>query len=74
MVCLAEKRMNLETLLTLTPGSLITFNKSCEDLLEMYVNNHLYCLGEAIKIDEKFGLKINEVDVTEKKKSSLLGM
>ena len=74
MVCLAEKRMEMETLLTLTPGALITFNKSCEDLLEMYVNNNLYCRGEAIKIDEKFGLKINEVDVTEEQKESLLGM
>jgi flagellar motor switch protein FliN/FliY len=74
MVCLAEKRMEMETLLTLTPGSLITFTKSCEDLLELYVNNHLYCRGEAIKIDEKFGLKINEVDVTEEQKNSILGM
>ncbi len=40
----------------------------------MYVNNNLYCRGEAIKIDEKFGLKINEVDVTEEQKDSILGM
>jgi flagellar motor switch protein FliN/FliY len=60
-VRLAEKKVEMTALLGLTPGTLITFNKSCEDLLDLYVNNQLYCRGEAVKIGEKFGLKINEV-------------
>lgn len=60
-VRLAEKKVEMTALLGLTPGSLITFNKSCEDLLDLYVNNQLYCRGEAVKVGEKFGLKINEV-------------
>lgn len=57
-VRLAEKRISLGQLLAITPGALITFDKSCEDLLDMYVNNHRLCQGEAVKTGENFGLKI----------------
>lgn len=60
-VRLAEKKIEVGQLLSLTHGALITFNKPCEDLLDLYVNNRLFCRGEAVKIGEKFGLKINEV-------------
>ena len=59
-VRLAEKKIELGTLLSLTPGALIAFDKSCEDLLDLFVNDRLYCRGEAVKIGEKFGLKINK--------------
>ena len=60
-VRLAEKRIEMGQLLSITPGALITFNKPCEDLLDLYVNNRPYCRGEAVKIGEKFGLKVNEL-------------
>lgn len=62
-VRLAEKRVELGTLMGMSPGTLIMFDKSCEDLLGLYVNNQLYALGEAVKIGEKFGLKVGEVGV-----------
>lgn len=64
-VRLAEKKIPMSQLLGITPGMLITFNKSCEDLLDLYVNNSRYCRGEAVKIGENFGLKINQVGVKE---------
>lgn len=60
-VHLAERKMELSQLLTMAPGTLLTFDKSCEDLLDLYVNNQIYARGEAVKIGEKFGLKINEM-------------
>lgn len=60
-VQLAQKKIEMEQLMMISPGALITFNKSCEDLLELYVNNSVYCRGEAVKIGEKFGLKVNEI-------------
>jgi flagellar motor switch protein FliN/FliY len=66
-VRLAEKRIPLGQLLSITPGGLITFKKSCEDLLDLYVNNRKYAQGEAVKIGEKFGLKINQIGVEEKR-------
>ena len=61
VVYLAEKPIEMGQLLSLAPGSLITFNKNCEEYLDLYVNNRLYCRGEAVKIGETFGLKVNEV-------------
>jgi flagellar motor switch protein FliN/FliY len=66
-VRLAEKRIPVSQLLSITPGALITFNKSCEDHLDLYINNALYCRGEAVKIGEKFGLKINQVGATQER-------
>ena len=64
-VRLAEKKISLSQLLSITPGMLIMFNKSCEDLLDLYVSNSCYCRGEAVKIGENFGLKVNQVGVIE---------
>ncbi|QDT36426.1 FliM/FliN family flagellar motor switch protein [Stratiformator vulcanicus] len=72
IVRLAEKKIDLRQLLALSPGSLIMFNKSCEDLLDLYVNNQRYCRGEAVKIGEKFGLKVDEVGIVEKRQQKVL--
>jgi flagellar motor switch protein FliN len=66
-VRLAERKMSLGTVVALVPGSLVTFNKSCEDLLDLYVNNHRFCQGEAIKIGESFGLKVTKVGLIEER-------
>jgi flagellar motor switch protein FliN/FliY len=71
-VRLAERKMSLGAVVALGPGSLVTFSKSCEDLLDLYVNNHRYCQGEAIKIGESFGLKISKVGVTEERKERII--
>jgi flagellar motor switch protein FliN/FliY len=71
-VRLAERKMSLGAVVALGPGSLVTFNKSCEDLLDLYVNNHRYCQGEAIKIGESFGLKISKVGVTQERKERII--
>jgi flagellar motor switch protein FliN len=67
-VRLAERKMPLGQVVALVPGALVPFNKSCEDLLDLFVNNYRYCQGEAIKIGENFGLKIARVAVTDERK------
>jgi len=71
-VRLAGKKIEVNQLTELTPGSLITFDKSCEDMLDLYVNNHRYCRGEAVKIGEKFGLKITQVGVVEVREQKIV--
>ncbi len=71
-VRLAEKKIPMGQLLSITPGALITFTKPCEDLLDLYINNSRYCRGEAVKIGEKFGLKVHEVGVVEVRKEKVL--
>ncbi len=67
-VRLAERKMPLGQIVALVPGALVTFNKSCEDLLDLFVNNYRYGQGEAIKIGEHFGLKIAKVAVTDERR------
>jgi flagellar motor switch protein FliN/FliY len=74
IVKLAEKKIELGQLLAVGPGAIITFEKSCEDLLDLYVNNQLYCRGEAVKIGEKFGIKICEVGSAEERASAVLAV
>lgn len=74
IVKLAQKRISLETLMSLSPGSIVIFDKSCDDLLDLFVNNRLYCRGEAVKIGEKFGLKVNEVGSVEQRSSAIISL
>ena len=60
-VHLANRGMELKQLLALAPGSLITFSKPCDELLELFVNNRRFARGEAVKVGENFGLKIDEL-------------
>lgn len=71
-VRLAEKRISVGQLLAITPGSLITFEKSCEDLLDLYVNNQRYCQGEAVKTGENFGIKITSLQLEPIRTSKLI--
>jgi flagellar motor switch protein FliN/FliY len=64
--------MSLGSVVGLVPGSLVTFTKSCEDLLDLYVNNRRYCQGEAVKIGESFGLKVSKVAVAEERKERII--
>lgn len=72
IVQLADKKIELGQLLSLTPGALVTFNKSCEEMLDLYVSNHLYAQGEAVKIGEKFGIKISKIGVSEQRASKIV--
>jgi flagellar motor switch protein FliN len=73
IVTLAERKIELGQLLSLGLGAIVTFDKSCEELLDLYVNNQLLCRGEAVKIGEKFGIKIAQVGVHRERVSAVLG-
>ena len=60
-VRLAQKRIEMGQVLEIAPGALITFDKPCDEPLDMYVNNHKFCRGEAVKVGDKFGLKIDVI-------------
>ena len=72
VVTLAEKRIEVGQLSGISPGTLITFSKPCEELLDLYVNNRAFCRGEAVKIGEKFGLKVTEIGVKPVRESRVL--
>jgi flagellar motor switch/type III secretory pathway protein FliN len=58
VVTLAEKRQKLSRIIELGPGAIIQFDKSCEEMLELEVGTRHVALGEAVKVGDKFGLRI----------------
>lgn len=64
-VTLAVKKQPIGTILQLGMGSIIQFEKSCEETLELEVNGHPIAEGEAVKVGEKFGLRISALILPE---------
>lgn len=67
VVTLAEKRQPLGRILELGPGSIIQFEKSCDEALELEAGGRTIALGEAVKVGEKFGLRITSMIMPEER-------
>jgi len=67
VVTLAEKKQALRRILELAPGSIIQFDKSCEEMLELAVSQRPVALGEAVKVGDKFGLRVTSVILPEER-------
>ena len=61
VVTLAQKRQVLSRIVEIGPGSIIHFDKSCEEMLELNAGNHPVARGEAVKVGDKFGLRITSM-------------
>jgi flagellar motor switch protein FliN/FliY len=60
-VQLAGKKELVQEVITLAPGSIIKFEKGCEELLQMIVGEHTIAEGEAVKIGDKFGFRVTSM-------------
>lgn len=60
-VTLAETRRPLSEVLQFAPGVIIQFNKSCDEPLELQINGRTVAVGEAVKVGDKFGLRITKM-------------
>jgi flagellar motor switch protein FliN/FliY len=66
IVKLAERKLTLAEVMRLGPGAIVEFSKSNDEPLELLINNKSIGLGDAVKVGENFGLKINQIgDVKE---------
>jgi len=61
IVVLAQTKMWMHNIVELAPGSVIEFDKSCDDPLLLLVNNRVIAEGEAVKVGENFGLRLTRV-------------
>jgi flagellar motor switch protein FliN/FliY len=61
VVTLAQKRQTLQRVLELGPGSILQFDKPCDSDLELEVGGRKVALGDAVKVGDKFGLRINSM-------------
>ncbi len=60
-VSLASKTEAIQEIIELGPGAIISFNKSCNDLLEINVGECPIAEGEAVKVGEKFGVRVRNM-------------
>lgn len=60
-VTLASTQLPLKRILELGQGSIIPFTKSCEEPLTLSVGNYEVAVGEAVKVGDKFGLRITSM-------------
>lgn len=60
-VCLASTRTKLSRVVDIGPGSIIQFDKNCEAPLTVEVAGIEVAQGEAVKIGDKFGLRVESI-------------
>lgn len=60
-VVLAEKRVGLKDVMGLKCGDVMEFSRAADDLLELRVSGRTIAEGTAVRIGERFGLKVTSV-------------
>ncbi|MCI0334200.1 MAG: FliM/FliN family flagellar motor C-terminal domain-containing protein [Planctomycetes bacterium] len=58
-VTLASQRKSVQEIIELGPGSIVKFDKTCDQPLELMVGNRPLAQGEVVKVGDKFGLRIS---------------
>lgn len=58
---LGRTRLTIQDLLGLSPGSVIELDKVAGEPLDIVVNQRLIARGEAVVVNEKFGIRITDI-------------
>jgi flagellar motor switch protein FliN/FliY len=58
---LGRSRMSIQDLLGLGPGSVIELDKLAGEPLDILVNDRLIARGEAVVMNDKFGVRITDI-------------
>ncbi len=61
LVELGRARMSIQDLLNLSPGSVIELDKIAGEALDILINGRLVARGEAVVVNDKFGIRISEI-------------
>lgn len=73
VVTLATTKQPLYRILELGNGSIIQFEKSCDETLTLEVGDQNIAEGEAVKVGEKFGLRVTSITMPEERFWSVRG-
>ncbi len=58
---LGRTRMTIQDLLQLGPGSVVELDKVAGEALDILVNGRLVARGEAVVVNDKFGIRITDI-------------
>ena len=62
-VTLAAQRKSIQEIIELGPGSIVKFDKTCDEPLELSVGDRPIATGEVVKVGDKFGLRVGAGNV-----------
>ncbi|MEW4453209.1 FliM/FliN family flagellar motor C-terminal domain-containing protein [Bremerella sp. JC817] len=66
-VILAAKKMKVHDIENMGVGTIIQFDKSCEDTLDVEIGRQKIAEGEAVKIGDKFGVRVTSMTMPEER-------
>jgi flagellar motor switch protein FliN/FliY len=69
---LGRRRFRIADLLSLNQGSILELDKVAGEPLDIRVNDHLIARGEAVVVNDKFGVRLTEVITPVEKMGKLL--
>jgi flagellar motor switch protein FliN/FliY len=58
---LGRTRVTIQDLLQLGPGSVIELDKVAGEALDILINGRLVARGEAVVVNDKFGIRITDI-------------
>jgi len=61
IVTIGQRRMSVDDVLALGPGAILDLDKSSDEPLELRINNKVLAQGQAVKLGENFGIRIEKV-------------
>lgn len=61
IVTIGQRRMSIDDVLALGPGAILDLDKEADEPLELRINNKVLAKGQAVKLGENFGIRIEEV-------------
>ncbi len=67
-----RKSLTIKELLSLTPGSVVSFDRSVTEPMDIMINGTLVARGEVVSAEGKFGLRLVDV-VSPKERLEQLG-
>ncbi|MBS2022408.1 MAG: flagellar motor switch protein FliN [Deltaproteobacteria bacterium] len=58
---LGRARLSIQNLLALGPGSVVELDKIAGESLDILVNGRLIARGEAVVVNDKFGVRLTDI-------------
>ncbi len=66
-VTLATTQLPIKNIIELVPGSILQFEKMCDEPLTLEVGGHGVAEGETVKVGDKFGLRLTSIVLPEER-------
>ncbi len=73
IVQIGHRRMPVDKVLGLGPGAILELTKAADSELSLLVNNKAIATGQAVKVGENFGLRVNEIGSARQRVEALAG-